>query len=76
MTRLTRRMNIATIGGQRLLIMGLGDGGVYAMKPQTGEKVWGMVVAKRGTEYRRGGERKHGHHFATATKIWIPPSGE
>ena len=41
-------MNIATIGGQRLLIMGLGDGGVYAVKPQTGEKVWGKVVAKRG----------------------------
>ena len=41
-------MNIATINGQRLLIMGLGDGGVYAMKPQTGEKVWGKVVAKRG----------------------------
>ena len=41
-------MNIATIGGERLLIMGLGDGGVYAMKPQTGEKVWGKVVAKRG----------------------------
>ncbi len=41
-------MNIAMLGGQRLLIMGLGDGGVYAMKPQTGEKVWGKVVAKRG----------------------------
>lgn len=41
-------MSIATINGLRLLIMGLGDGGVYAMKPQTGERVWGMVVAKRG----------------------------
>jgi outer membrane protein assembly factor BamB len=40
--------NIATINGQRLLIYGLGDGGVYAMKPQTGEKVWGIVLAKRG----------------------------
>src|SRR5580700_5876969 len=39
---------IATIGGQRLLICGLGDGGVYAMKAQTGEKVWGIVLAKRG----------------------------
>ena len=39
---------IATIGGQRLLICGIGDGGVYAMKPQTGEKVWGIVIAKRG----------------------------
>lgn len=39
---------IATIGGQRLLVCGIGDGGVYAMKPQTGEKVWGIVIAKRG----------------------------
>jgi outer membrane protein assembly factor BamB len=39
---------IATINGQRLLICGIGDGGVYAMKPQTGEKVWGIVIAKRG----------------------------
>jgi outer membrane protein assembly factor BamB len=38
---------IATIKGQRLLISGSGDGGVYAMKPQTGEKVWGTVIAKR-----------------------------
>jgi outer membrane protein assembly factor BamB len=41
-------MSIATINGQRLLITGLGDGGVYAIKPQTGEKVWGIVIAKRG----------------------------
>ncbi len=39
---------IATINGMRLLICGLGDGGFYAMKPQTGEKVWGVVIAKRG----------------------------
>lgn len=39
---------IATINGMRLLICGLGDGGVYAMKPQTGEKVWGAGIAKRG----------------------------
>src|SRR4051812_10845855 len=38
---------IATINGLRLLISGSGDGGVYAMKPQTGEKVWGTVIAKR-----------------------------
>src|SRR5215510_12559359 len=38
---------IATINGMRLLISGSGDGGVYAMKPQTGEKVWGTIVAKR-----------------------------
>ena len=38
---------IATINDQRLLICGIGDGGVYAMKPQTGEKVWGFLAAKR-----------------------------
>ena len=38
---------IATINGLRLLISGSGDGGVYAMKPQTGEKVWGTIIAKR-----------------------------
>ncbi len=39
---------IATINGQRLFMMGLGDGGIYAIKPETGEKVWGIVIAKRG----------------------------
>src|SRR6185503_3143003 len=38
---------IATINGQRLLIAGAGDGAVHAMKPQTGEKVWSFVAAKR-----------------------------
>lgn len=38
---------IATINGMRLLITGLGDGAVHAIKPQTGEKVWSYVAAKR-----------------------------
>jgi len=38
---------IATINGLRLLIAGAGDGAVHAMKPQTGEKVWSFVAAKR-----------------------------
>ena len=38
---------IATIDGMRLLIAGLGDGAVHAIKPQTGEKVWSYVAAKR-----------------------------
>lgn len=38
---------IATINGTRLLISGSGDGAVYAMKAQTGEKVWGYLAAKR-----------------------------
>lgn len=38
---------IATLGGQRLLIDGLGDGAVHAIKPQTGEKVWSLPLSKR-----------------------------
>jgi outer membrane protein assembly factor BamB len=38
---------ITTIDGVRLLIAGLGDGGVHAIKPQTGEKVWSIPLAKR-----------------------------
>jgi len=38
---------VTTINGTRLLISGSGDGGVYAMKVLTGEKVWGTVIAKR-----------------------------
>ena len=46
-TRRTPRRYIATINGTRLLIVGLGDGGIHAIKPQTGEKVWSFVAAKR-----------------------------
>ncbi|MGH9784995.1 MAG: PQQ-binding-like beta-propeller repeat protein, partial [Terriglobia bacterium] len=38
---------IAAINGMRLLIAGLGDGGIYAIQPQTGGKIWGFVAAKR-----------------------------
>jgi outer membrane protein assembly factor BamB len=38
---------VATINNMRLLIVGLGDGGIHAIKPQTGEKVWSFVAAKR-----------------------------
>lgn len=38
---------IATLGGQRLLVDGLGDGAVHAIKPQTGEKVWSFAASKR-----------------------------
>jgi outer membrane protein assembly factor BamB len=38
---------IATINGQRLLIAGIGDGAVHAIKPQTGERVWSFIAAKR-----------------------------
>ena len=38
---------IASINGMRLLITGLGDGGVHAIKPQTGERVWSFPAGKR-----------------------------
>jgi outer membrane protein assembly factor BamB len=38
---------IATISGMRLLVAGLGDGGIHAIKAQTGEKVWSFPAAKR-----------------------------
>jgi outer membrane protein assembly factor BamB len=38
---------IASVNGMRLLITGLGDGGIHAVKPETGEKVWSFVAAKR-----------------------------
>src|SRR5678816_2130476 len=38
---------IATINGLRLLIAPLGDGGVHAIKAQTGERVWGYIATKR-----------------------------
>ena len=40
-------MTIRTINGMRLLISGLGNGGVHAIKPQTGETVWSFPAAKR-----------------------------
>src|SRR5262245_239569 len=38
---------ITTINGMRQLIVGLGDGGIHAIKPQTGQKIWSFVAAKR-----------------------------
>ncbi len=39
---------VRVIGGQRLLIAGNGDGGIYAIKMGTGEKVWGYPLSLRG----------------------------
>ena len=39
---------IATIDGVRMLISGLGNGGIHAILPQTGQKLWSFVAAKRG----------------------------
>lgn len=38
---------VATINGQRLVIMGLGDGGIYALQARTGEKIWEFHLSKR-----------------------------
>ena len=37
-----------TIDGQRLLIAGNGNGGIFAFKAGTGEVVWGFPLSKRG----------------------------
>lgn len=39
---------VAVINGQRLLITGNADGGVYALQVRTGRKVWGCSLSKRG----------------------------
>ena len=39
---------VREIGGQRLLIAGNGDGGIYAIQAATGLKVWGYPLSKRG----------------------------
>jgi outer membrane protein assembly factor BamB len=41
-------MSIATVNGTRLLATGGADGAALAMKAQTGEPVWNLVMAKRG----------------------------
>ena len=38
---------IATIDGRRLLLTGLGNGGVHAIQPQTGKTVWSFPAARR-----------------------------
>ncbi|HWT01040.1 MAG TPA: PQQ-binding-like beta-propeller repeat protein [Pyrinomonadaceae bacterium] len=39
---------VANVNGTRLLIQGVSDGGVYAIKVGTGEPVWKYIVSKRG----------------------------
>jgi len=41
-------MNIVNVNGTRLLVTGGADGAALAIKPQTGQPVWRLVVAKRG----------------------------
>jgi outer membrane protein assembly factor BamB len=39
---------VTEVNGQRLLIAGAADGGIYAMNVRTGNKVWGFQLSKRG----------------------------
>jgi outer membrane protein assembly factor BamB len=39
---------VATIGNQRALIFGSGDGAVWAFQPLTGRQIWKYQVSKRG----------------------------
>jgi outer membrane protein assembly factor BamB len=39
---------VAVINGQRLIIGGNADGGIYAIKSRTGEKVWGFQLSQQG----------------------------
>ena len=39
---------VANINGQQLIIGGNADGGIYAMKQNTGEMVWGFKLSQRG----------------------------
>jgi outer membrane protein assembly factor BamB len=39
---------ITVIDGQKQLVVGAGDGGVYGFQPRTGKKLWGHQVSKRG----------------------------
>ncbi len=39
---------VREVNGQRLLISGNGDGGIYALKVATGEKVWAFPMSLRG----------------------------
>jgi len=39
---------VAVVDGQRLLIAGNADGGIYAMQARTGKKVWSFRLSERG----------------------------
>ena len=39
---------ISVINGQRMLIAGNSDGGIYAINSRTGESIWGFKMSKRG----------------------------
>lgn len=39
---------LATIGGQRVIVFGSGDGSIYALQPRTGKVVWSYDASLRG----------------------------
>lgn len=40
--------SIATINGQKMLILGAGDGNVWAFQPRTGKPLWNYAISRRG----------------------------
>jgi hypothetical protein len=39
---------LATLGGQRALVIGCGDGGLWCFQPRTGKSIWQYDFSKRG----------------------------
>ena len=61
-------MNVVTVNGTRLLLAGGSDGAALAMKPQTGEPVFNLVIAKRGLNTGIVAERQIRHRLARRRK--------
>jgi len=55
---------VVTMNGTRMLIGGNADGGIYALKIHTGEKVWSFQLSKRGinTSVAVGGTKVYAAH--------------
>jgi outer membrane protein assembly factor BamB len=77
----------AAIGGQRLLIQGLGNGGVHAIQPLTGQVVWsfpfsrraintGVVVKGDRVFVSQGDENLEGNELGTIASIVGSRTGE
>lgn len=39
---------ITTLGGQRAMVFGSGDGAIWALQPRTGERIWHYPFSRRG----------------------------
>jgi outer membrane protein assembly factor BamB len=78
---------IATINGVRQLIVGLGDGALHAIKPQTGERLWSFPAAKRAINtgvvvsgntvfMSHGDENLEGTQLGLLAALDVPPTGD